>query len=83
MKRGMILYVTEGRERIGDWPELDKERKLLGADAVCLASSESEIAYGWWRLLVSGMQEVSCVRAVYDESRHLLEPWGMPLRLCG
>lgn len=86
MKKGMILYVTEGKEEMElrqTRPDLREQRELLGARAICLATSEEEIADGWWRLLVRGMQEISCVKASYDAVRERVETFGAPLRLCG
>jgi hypothetical protein len=83
MKKGLILYVTEGKEQVDDWPDLEEQRALLGADAICMALSEAEVAYGWWRLLSRGMQHICCRTASYDALRAAFEPSGAPLRLCG
>jgi hypothetical protein len=86
MKRGMILYVTEGKEEmrmLQDRPDLKEATRLLGVNAVCLATSEDELAYGWWQLITRGIQQVSCMRAAYHVGMDRLEPLGIPLRLCG
>ena len=86
MKRGMILYVTEGKEEVGmhsDRPDLKAMVTWLGVDAIRLAISEEEIAYGWWQLITHGMQQVSCMKAAYNADLHRLIPFGEPLRLCG
>ena len=83
MKKGVILYVTEGKEELDEWMELEGEEKKLGADAVCLATSESEIAFGWWRMLTGGMQEISCLKAAYSKVDGAFQPHGTALRLCG
>ncbi len=84
MKKGVILYITEGREEIHqDWPDLKEPCRLLGVNAVCLATSEYEISYGWWEMLTRGIQQISCMRAVYDGGMDRFEPFGIPLRLCG
>jgi hypothetical protein len=86
MKRGMILYVTEGKEEAGmysDRPDLKAMVNWLGVDAIRLATSEEEIAYGWWQLITHGMQQVSCMKAAYNAGLHRLIPFGEPLRLCG
>ena len=83
MKKGVILYVTEGKEEVDDWMELREEGRRLGADAVCMATSESEIAFGWWRMLTCGMQEISCLKAVYSKAEGEIRPHGTALRLCG
>jgi hypothetical protein len=83
MKKGVILYVTEGKEMTHEWLDLRKERKLLGADAVCLATSESEIAFNWWHLLTRGMQEITCMKAACSTVNGEIVPHGTALRLCG
>ena len=83
MKKGMILYVTEGRDALHEEIDLREQRRGLGVDAVCVATSESEIAYGWWHLLTRGMQEISCVTAAYLAPEDTIVPRGAPLRLCG
>jgi hypothetical protein len=86
MKKGVILYVTEGKEEIQmlqDQPDLQDASRLLGVNAVCLATSEDEIAYGWWQLIARGIQQISCMKAAYHVGPGTIEPFGMPLRLCG
>jgi hypothetical protein len=86
MKKGMILYVTEGKEEVrrqSDGPELEATLSWLGVDAIRLATSEEEIAHGWWQLITRGMQQVSCMKAAYNVTLRRLEPFGEPLRLCG
>ena len=85
MKKGVILYLTDGKEAFEDrdWPKLSSLRATLGASAVWLAASEEEIAYAWWRLLVRGMHQVFCMTAKYDPGGRSIEPYGEPLRLCG
>ncbi len=83
MKRGMILYVTEGREKLPAWPDLESHRLSLGMDEVCVATSESDINDQWWRLLTRGVQHIACVRADYDPVREAYEICGAPLRLYG
>jgi hypothetical protein len=86
MKKGMIFYVTEGKEEVWarpDQPDVRETVTRLGVDAIRLATSEEEIAYGWWQLISRGMQQVSCMKAAYNVGLHRLEPFGEPLRLCG
>jgi hypothetical protein len=85
MKTGMILYVTKGKEDvpIPDPMELSRTSRSMGVSAVCIATSEEEVAYGWWFLITRGMHHVSCVAAAYDGERSLFEPHGMPMRLSG
>jgi hypothetical protein len=85
MKTGMIVYVTEGKEDVPlqeSW-ELNRASRSLGVSAVCVATSEDELAYGWWHLITRGMHQVSCVAAAYDSVRDAFEPHGMRLRLWG
>jgi hypothetical protein len=82
MKRAVILYVSGGR-RIQEEVDLSQHQKSLGVDALHLAFSEFDIAYYWWRLLVQGMQEVSCMRASYDDGSGSINAHGAPLRLFG
>lgn len=85
MRKGIIFYVVEGKETpmASDGPELDRLARRLGVNAVRLASSEDEIAYGWWQLVTKGVQEVMCAKARLDESGGQIEPFGTQLRLCG
>ncbi len=86
MKKGVILYVTEGKEEMQMDPDRPDLKELLGfleVNAVCLAMSEEEIAYGWWQFISRGIQQVSCMKATYDAVGERLEPFGIPLRLCG
>lgn len=85
MKKGMIVYVTEGKEefRPENSPILGEASKTLGVSEVCVATSEDELAYGWWRLITRGMHQISCIAAAYDAGRDALEPHGAPLRLWG
>jgi hypothetical protein len=86
MKKGIILYVTEGKEEARErWDRLDlgEPRERLKANAVLLATSEEEVAYGWWRMVTQGMQQIACMKAVFDPQEDRIEPFGTPLRLCG
>jgi hypothetical protein len=85
MKTGMVLYVTKGKEDVPlqeSWM-LGRMSKSLGVAAVCVATSEDEIAYGWWCLITRGMHQVNCVAAAYDPGRDVFEPQGLPMRLSG
>jgi hypothetical protein len=85
MKTGMVLYVTKGKEDVSleeSW-KLGRTSSSLGVSAVCVATSEDEIAYGWWRLITRGMHQVNCVAAAYDPGRDAFEPHGVPMRLWG
>jgi hypothetical protein len=85
MKKGVILYVTGEKEGVfsGQGPDLEQVQRRLGADRLQVATSEDDIADGWWRMVAQGMHEVSCMRAWYDRSEGKLVPDGPSLRLCG
>jgi hypothetical protein len=85
MKKGLIVYVTEGKEEMAmqDWTDYKEALPSMGASAVCVATSEDEIVYSWWRLLTRGMHQVSCITASFDALHCRLEPHGTPLRLYG
>jgi hypothetical protein len=85
MKRGLILYVTEGKEEfeMQDTQDWSASLGVSGASAVCAATTEEEIVYNWWRLFTRGMHEVLCMHAAYDAGCNRLEPHGIPLRLYG
>lgn len=85
MKTGMILYVTQGKDRCRDREEGDTRalRRSLGVDALRVATSEDEFADAWWRLVTSGMHRVGCMRAHCTADGGRLEPMGPVMRLCG
>ncbi len=86
MKKGIILYVTAGKEAARErWDRIDLEepQSRLAVNRVLVATSEEEIAYGWWRLITEGMQQIACMKAVFDATADRIEPFGAPLRLCG
>jgi hypothetical protein len=86
MKKGMILYITEGRgdiETAEVRPKPGKPPGMPDFDSVRLAASEDDIVYYWWHLISRGMQEVSCMKATYDAALGMLAPFGTPMRLCG
>ena len=85
MKKGLILYVTKGKEEIHkqEWPDFREQLNSLGASAICVATSEDEIAYSWWHMITRGMQYISCMKATYNGACGKLEPYGTVLRLSG
>jgi len=85
MKKGMVLYVTEGK---GDVPlqtaaELVKTARDLGVTAVSVASSEEDAVYGWMSLITRGMQQVLFMTVAYDAALDRFESRGDAVRLCG
>ncbi len=86
MKKGIIFYITEGKEDVemtevttnpGEW------LIVPGFDSLRLAVSEDDIVYYWWQLMCRGMSEVSCMKATYDSTQSRIAPFGAPMRLCG
>ena len=66
MKKGMILYVTQGKE---DVPlqaaaELIEIARRLGVTAVCVALTEEDAVHGWWSLT----HERNATGSVHDGS---------------
>ncbi len=85
MKKGMILYVTEGKDEVPphDFQDLARASVRPGISGVYVATSEDELMYGWWHLISRGMQQVSCTAAVYDAASRRFHTVGEPMRLCG
>jgi len=85
MKKGLILYVTEGKDEVPlhDFPDLTGACVTPGVSAVYVATSEDEVMHGWWHLISRGMHHVSCTAAVYDTTSGRFHALGEPLRLCG
>jgi hypothetical protein len=84
MKKGMILFVTEGRDELHDHSDdLRKVRGLLGVQSVCLATSEDDVAYAWWGMLAKGMHHISLLKAAYRGRDNPMEFQGAALRLYG
>jgi hypothetical protein len=84
MKKGMILYVTEGKE---DFPlqasaELIETARSLGVTAVSVAITEEDAANGWWGLISRGVQQVLFMTVAYNALLDNFESRGTPVRLC-
>ncbi len=85
MKKGMILYVTQGKE---DVPlqaaaELIETARSLGVTAVSVAITEEDAVHGWGSLLTRGMQQVLFMTVAYNAVLDRFESQGVPVRLCG
>ncbi len=85
MKKGMILYVTQGKE---DVPlqaaaELIETARSLGVTAVCVALTEEDARHGWWSLITRGMQQVLFMTVFYNAVLDRFESRGAPVRLYG
>jgi hypothetical protein len=85
MKKGMILYVTQGKKELDNapCPDLSGLRRELGVQSISLATSEDEISYVCWRMLAAGMHQVSCMHARYFSEECRLELGKHPFRLAG
>ncbi|MCU0588487.1 MAG: hypothetical protein MUF52_10050 [Syntrophobacteraceae bacterium] len=85
MKQGLIVYVTEGKDEVAlqDAQDLKGACRSLGASAVRVATTEDDLAYGWWQLIGRGMHQVSCVSAAYDAAEGTFKPHGAVMRLWG
>jgi hypothetical protein len=84
MRKGTILFVTEGRDELHDHSDdLKKAREQLGVQAVSVATSEDEVAYAWWRMLAKGMHQIFLLKAEYRGRGNPMDFKGEALRLCG
>ena len=85
MKKGMILYVTQGKKELDDapCPDMSGLRRELGVQSVWLTTSEDEMSYACWRMLAAGMHQVSCMHARYHAEECRLELGEHPFRLAG
>jgi hypothetical protein len=85
MKKGMILYVTQGGEDVPlqSAKALNETARSLGVTAVMVANSEEDAVYGWWSLVTRGMQQVLFMTAAYDAALGRFESRSAPMRLCG
>lgn len=82
MKTGLILLVPE------QGPELDEQRANapvldLAPDELRLATSEVEVAYGWWEMLARGAGRVHAAHARWDEGRKGWAPTTPPVHVHG
>ena len=85
MKKGVVLYVTQGRDDVPllEDTELTGLAQSLGAVSVSVALNEQEVSYRWWELIAKGMHQVLLVMAFYDAALETFEFRGDPVRLCG
>lgn len=85
MKKGMILYITQGKNELNDAPDPDlfALKRELDVQSVCLTTSEDEMSYSCWRMLAAGMHQVSCMHARYHAEGRRLELGKHPFRLAG
>ena len=83
MRTGIIIYVNSQPPGQTALEDLESRADYPGADETCLATSEAEVSWGWWRLIARGVSRVSCVAATWDDRRRALVTRGAPMRLCG
>jgi hypothetical protein len=85
MKKGMILYVTRGREKVPlqEVADLIYISRSLDVSAVAVAISEEDVVYGWWCLVTKGVHQVLLMMVAYDAALDRFKSRGVPLRLCG
>ena len=63
MRKGMILYVTHGKDDVPqqgatELTELIDLCRSLDVAAVCVATTEEDVHYGWWQLITKGVHQV-------------------------
>ena len=85
MKKGMILYVTEGKDEVPMQAadELVETARSLGVTAVSVATTEEDAVHGWYSLVTRGAQQVLFMPVAYNAVRNRFEIQGTPRRLCG
>jgi hypothetical protein len=87
MKKGMILYVTQGQGKedvpVQGAEDLIETSRSLGVSAVAVAISEEDVVYGWWHLVTRGMHQVFFMAVTYNSGSNRFESRGVPRRLCG
>ena len=85
MKKGMILYITQGKEDVPlqGAAELLETSRSLGVTAVRVALTEEDAVHGWWSLLTRGMQQILFMTVAYNAVLDRFESQGAPVRLCG
>lgn len=85
MKKGMILYVTQGKNELTDTtcPDISDLQRELDVHFICLTTSEDEISDAWWRMTAAGTHQISCMHACYHASTRRLELGKHRYRLAG
>jgi hypothetical protein len=85
MKKGMILYVTPGKEDVPlqGAEELIETARSLGVTAVCVVITEEDAVHGWWALIARGMQQIFFMTVTYNAVLDRFESQGAPVQLCG
>ena len=85
MKKGMILYVTKGKDEVPlqGGVDLVETSRSLGVAVVSVATTEEDVVYGWWFLVTKGVRQVFFMVVAYDAALKRFEPRGDPARLWG
>jgi hypothetical protein len=85
MRKGMILYVTQGKEDVPlqGGTELSELSRSLGVAAVCVAITQEDVDYGWWQLITKGVHQVLLMTVTYDAVLGIFGTPRAPLRLWG
>ena len=85
MKKGMVLYVAQGKEDVPlqTGAELAETARSLGVAGVSVANSEEDAAYGWMSLITRGMQQVLFMAVEYDPVGDRFKSVAAPMRLYG
>ncbi len=85
MRKGMILYVTQGKEDVPQQgeTELIELSRSLGVADVCVATTREDVDYGWWKLITKGAHQVLLMTVAYDAVLKSFEFSRAPLRLWG
>lgn len=81
----MILYVTKGRQYMEELERIDFAglRRTLDVQSLRLTSTEDEVAEACWRMVTTGIQQISCIGASVLPDLSKLELHGYPIRLVG
>lgn len=85
MKKGMVLYVTEGKEDVPLQREedLSEVTQSLGVTTVFVATTQEDVVDGWWKLIAKGMHQVVLMNVTYDSGSGNFQFLGTPFRLWG
>ncbi len=88
MRKGMILYVTHGKDDVPqqgatELTELIDLCRSLDVAAVCVATTEEDVHYGWWQLITKGVHQVLLMAVAYDATLESFAFDQSPVRLWG
>lgn len=85
MKKGLILYVTEGKEEVPlqGAEDLIETSRSFGVTAVSVATTEEDVVHGWQHLVTRGAHQILFMTVAYNAALRKFESRGAPVRLCG